>query len=29
MAAIERIADEEDLIVLGWREVPTTPTSSG
>ncbi len=22
MAAIERIADEEDLVVLGWREVP-------
>ena len=22
MAAIERIAEEEDLVVLGWREVP-------
>ena len=22
MAAIERIADEEELVVLGWREVP-------
>ena len=23
MAAIERIAEEEDLVVLGWRDVPT------
>ncbi len=24
MAAIDRIADEEDLVVLGWREVPVS-----
>ncbi len=23
MAAVERLADEEELVVLGWREVPT------
>ncbi|MFD5830890.1 glutamate synthase large subunit [Lentzea sp. NPDC060358] len=25
MAQIERIADEESLVVLGWRDVPTDP----
>ncbi|MGB8022157.1 MAG: glutamate synthase large subunit, partial [Candidatus Nanopelagicales bacterium] len=29
MAAIERIADEEDLMVLGWRLVPTNPNILG
>ncbi len=29
VAAIERIAEEEGLTVLGWREVPTTPDLLG
>ncbi|WP_166375914.1 glutamate synthase large subunit [Aeromicrobium phragmitis] len=28
-AAVERIADEEGLVVLGWREVPTQPDILG
>ncbi len=29
MAAVERIADEEDLTVLGWRELPIKPDIVG
>ncbi|MET9231748.1 glutamate synthase large subunit [Lentzea sp. NPDC003310] len=28
MVQIERIAEEENLVVLGWREVPTDPESA-
>src|SRR4051812_12429416 len=29
VAAIERLADEEELRVLGWRDVPTDPSDLG